>query len=407
MTKVLQINIVANWGSTGRIAEQIGEKVIARGWESYIAYGRWKNPSKSRLIKIGFSWEHRLHHHLSKFTDKHGLYSSWATRRFIRKIKRIKPDIVHLHNIHGGYINYKMLFKYLREASIPVVWTMHDCWAMTGHCTHFVGANCQKWQTQCYDCPLLREYPRAKRDNSRQNYQIKRSAFTSLGENLHLVPVSKWLNDLAEESFFAGSGTQQHIIYNGIDTSSFAPCKSTKHSKNNPEGKKLIIAVASVWGEKKGLNDIYKLSTMLSDDYQVVIIGLSQAQIDTAPSSVIALPHTNSIAELAEWYSVSNVFVNLTYEDTYPSTNLESISCGTPVVTYRTGGSPESVTTNTGRVVEQGDVDGVVKAIEELCAEDRDTMRKHCREYALEHFDRDKNYDKYIDLYENIIEKQI
>ena len=403
MPKVLQINVVANWGSTGRIAEQIGEKVLDRGWESFIAYGRMHNPSKSKLIKIGTRMAERLHYRLSKLTDKHGLFSSVATKRFIRKVKAVKPDIVHLHNIHGYYINYEILFNYLRKANIPVVWTLHDCWSMTGHCTHFIEVGCQKWKTQCLDCPLTGIYPRAIRDNSRKNYQLKRKVFSSLGEKLHLVSVSKWLNDIVDKSFFAGSGVQQHIINNGIDILTFVPCQSSKRSEYNLEGKKIVISVASAWSAKKGLDDMYKLSTMLPDDYQVVLVGLSQAHIDAAPSSVIALPRTNSVAELAEWYSAADVFVNLTYEDTYPTTNLEAISCGTPVVTYRTGGSPESITPQTGRIVEQGDLEGVVKAVEELCAEGREQMRERCRKHALEHFERDKNYDKYLDLYEQLL----
>ena len=215
--------------------------------------------------------------------------------------------------------------------------------------------------------------------------------------------MSKWLNSIVDKSFFAGSGVQQHIINNGIDIKTFAPCDSTKRCEFNLEGKKIVVAAASGWSAKKGLDDMYKLSTMLSDEYKVVMIGLSQAHIDAAPSSVIALARTNSVAELAEWYSAADVFVNLTYEDTYPTTNLEAVSCGTPVVTYRTGGSPESVTPQTGRVVEQGNLEGVAKAIGELCAEDRETMRERCRKHALEHFDRDDNYGKYIDLYEQIL----
>ncbi len=407
MPKVLQINVVANWGSTGRIAEQIGEKVMARGWESYIAYGRKCNPSKSQLIKIGFGWERLLHHHLTKFTDKHGLYSSWATHRFIRKVKQIKPDIIHLHNIHGAYINYKILFDFLRKANIPVVWTLHDCWSMTGHCVHFVSADCPKWQTQCYECPLKGTYPRAKRDNSRKNYQLKHTVFTSIGDKLHLVSVSKWLNEIVGKSFFAGSGVQQHIIYNGIDPQAFAPCEVSKRGEYNLEDKKIVISVASSWSAKKGLEDMYKLPSMLSDEYQVVLIGLSQEQIETAPSSVLALSRTNSVEELAEWYSAADVFVNPTYEDTYPTTNLEALSCGTPVVTYRTGGSPESVTPETGRVVEKGDILGVIGAIEDLCGGDRDELRNHCREYAVAHFDKSDCFKKYIELYEKLTNNNI
>ena len=407
MPTILQINSTVNVGSTGRIAEQIGAKAMAQGWESYIAYGRAGGASSSTTIRIGSVVGVWLHALLTRFTDKHGLFSIIATKRLIRKIKIISPDIIHLHNIHGYYISYKILFDYLHKANIPVVWTLHDCWSMTGHCAHFVGADCQKWQMQCYDCPLSWAYPRAKVDNSRINYKIKRKAFSSLGKKLHLVSVSKWLNEIVDRSFFAGSGAWQHIINNGVNTALFAPCGDTKRSEYNLGNKKIVISVASVWSVKKGLHDMCKLASMLSDDYQVVLIGLSQSQAESVSSQVLALPRTNNVEALAEWYSAADIFVNLTYEDTYPTTNLEAISCGTPVVTYRTGGSPESVTLHTGCVVEQGDLEGVVKAIEELCVEDREQLRKRCREYAIEHFDSNRNYEKYIDLYENIIKIQI
>lgn len=403
MPKVLQINVVANWGSTGRIAEQIGEKAIARGWESYIAYGRWSNPSKSQLFKIGFGWEHRLHHHLSKLSGKHGLYSSWATRRFVRKIERIKPDIIHLHNIHGGYINYKILFDYLGKADIPVVWTLHDCWPITGHCAYFIGADCQRWQTECHDCPLLSDYPRAKRDNSRANHQLKRDVFTSLGEKLHLVSVSKWLGDIVDKSFFAGSGVDSTVIYNGVDSATFQPCESAKKEELGIGDKKMLVAAASTWEARKNLRDIYKLSEMLPVEYQVVIVGLSPIQIEEAPTSVIALPRTNSVEELAQLYSAADVVLNLSSAETFGLTTAEGMLCGTPSVVYNATASPELVTPQTGRIVEQGDLAGVVKAVEELCDEDREAMRERCREYALEHFDRDKNYERYLDLYEKLL----
>ena len=403
MPKVLQINVVANWGSTGRIAEQIGEKAMARGWESYVAYGRWKNPSKSHLIKIGFGWEGRIHHHLTKVTDKHGLYSSWATHRFIRKVKKIKPDIVHLHNIHGGYINYRILFDYLRKANISVVWTLHDCWSMTGHCTHFVGANCQKWQTQCHDCPLLGTYPRAKRDNSRNNYNIKREVFTSLGEKLHLVSVSKWLNSVVDKSFFVGSGAQQHIIYNGIDSSLFTPQLEAAKSQLDLPNKKILLALATSWSRSKGLSDFLQLAEMLPEEYQLVLVGLPQELIDSLPKGIIARSRTQCIDELVRYYSVADVVLNLSRAESFGLTTVEGLACGTPSVVYNTTASPELVTPQTGRVVEQGDLGGVVKAVEELCAEDREQMRERCRKHALENFDLDKKYDMYLDLYEQLL----
>ena len=403
MPKVLQINIVVNWGSTGRIAEQIGEKAMARGWESYIAYGVWKNPSASKLIGIGSRCEYRWHKRLTKYTDKHGLFSSWATLRFIRKVKKIKPDIVHLHNIHGYYINYKILFNYLRKANIPVVWTLHDCWPITGHCAHFVSANCQKWQMLCYDCPLSGTYPRAKVDNSRYNYLTKREAFTSLGDKLHIVAVSKWLNGIVDKSFFAGSGAHQHIIYNGIDGSLFTPQSAISKSQLGLPDKRILLSLATSWSPTKGLSDFLKLAEILPEEYQIVLVGLSQEQIDVLPDGIIARPRTDSIEELVRYYSVADVVLNLSRAETFGLTTVEGLACGTPSVVYNTTASPELVTPQTGRIVEQGDLEGVVKAVEELCAEDREEMRKRCREYAIEHFDRDKKYDMYLDLYEELL----
>jgi glycosyltransferase involved in cell wall biosynthesis len=276
---------------------------------------------------------------------------------------------------------------------------------MTGHCAYFDSANCKRWQTGCYDCPLLGTYPRAKRDNSPYNYKTKRKVFTSLGEKLHLVPVSNWLAEIVQESFLKESHVS--VIHNGINVEAFTPCDSgALCAKYDIAGKRVVLGVASPWSRRKGLHDFYKLHTLLPrDKYQIVLVGLSQQQIAELPEGIIALQRTHSVEELAQWYSLADVFLNATYEDNYPTTNLEAISCGTPVITYRTGGSPESVTPQTGRVVEQGDLDGVVKAIEELCAEDRDEMCKRCREYAIEHFDRDKNFEKYIDLYEELLEQ--
>ena len=405
--KLLQINVVANWGSTGRIAEQIGEEAMKRGWESYVAYGRWKKPSKSKLIKIGASWETGIHYLLTKYTDRHGLFSSWATLRFIHKIKQIKPDVVHLHNIHGYYINYRILFKYLQKANIPVVWTLHDCWSMTGHCAHFVGADCQKWQTQCYDCPLTRTYPRAKCDNSYKNYRLKRKMFTSLGDKLHLASVSKWLNSVVDKSFFAGSGVQQHVIYNGIDSSTFAPQTGISKSDLGLPNKHILLAVATSWSQSKGLFDLLKLADMLPEKYQIVLIGLPQEWIETLPKSVIARPRTDSVEELVNYYSVADVVLNLSRAETFGLTTVEGLACGTPSVVYNTTASPELITPQTGRIVEQGDLEGVVKAVEELCGEDREAIRKRCRDYAVAHFDKNDSYRRYIELYEKLTNNNI
>lgn len=402
MPKLLQINVTANRGSTGRIAEQIGEKALAAGWESFIAYGRDFGASKSHLIKIGSQWSVLWHALMARITDKHGLYSKLATKRLVCRIEEIKPDIIHLHNIHGYYVNYKILFDYLRKANIPVVWTLHDCWTMTGHCTHFEYAKCDRWKAGCYDCPEKKSYPSSLLiDRSRKNYIEKRRLFTSV-KNMTIVPVSNWLEGIVKESFLGKYNVE--FIRNGTDISTFRPLSNDIKERYGIPDKNVVLGVASPWGFRKGLEDFFELHRHISgDEYQIVLIGLSEDQIKQLPKGIIGLTRTESVEELAQWYSVADVFVNPTYEDTYPTTNLEAISCGTPVVTYRTGGSPESVTASTGRVVEKGDIAGLAKAVEELCVEDRAEMRKRCRDYAVKNFNKEDNYTAYLKLYENIL----
>lgn len=402
MPKLLQINVTANRGSTGRIAEQIGEKVITAGWESYIAYGRDCGKSKSQLVKIGSRLGVMWHALMTRITDKHGLYSKIATHRLISQIERINPDIVHLHNIHGYYINYNILFDYLQRSNATVVWTLHDCWSMTGHCSHFDSVKCDRWQEQCYDCPLQDAYPTSLLfDRSRGNYITKKRLFSGI-KNLTLVPVSNWLAGVVANSYL--NGKEVTVIHNGVDINMFTPIEKPQlETKYGLEGKQVVLGVASPWSDKKGLSDFIKLYSHLTDDYKIVLIGLTDEQINKMPKSIVGISRTNNASELTEWYSLADVFVNMTYEDTYPTTNLEAVSCGTPVVTYRTGGSPESITPHTGRVVEQGDIEGVAKAIKELCAEDRVEMRKRCRDYAVKNFNKEDNYTAYLKLYENIL----
>lgn len=403
MPKLLQINVTANRGSTGRIAEQIGEKALAAGWESFIAYGRDFGASKSHLIKIGSQWSVLWHALMARITDKHGLYSKLATKRLVCRIEEIKPDIIHLHNIHGYYVNYKILFEYLRKANIPVVWTLHDCWIITGHCSHFTYVKCEKWKMQCSNCPQKGAYPTSwVVDRSKKNHIDKKKYFSAV-ENLTIVPVANWLGGVIRNSFLKDKRIE--VIHNGIDVTTFKPGEyDNLITSYNLADKRAVLGVASPWSTRKGFSDFMRLYEVLdSARYQIVLIGLNKEQIQQLPNGIIGLERTNSVEELAQWYSVADVFVNPTYEDTYPTTNLEAISCGTPVVTYRTGGSPESVTPETGRVVEQGDIEGIAKAVEELCAEDRAEMRKRCRDYAVKNFNKEDNYTAYLKLYENIL----
>ena len=404
MPRLYQINITANWGSHGRIAEEIGQLVMQNGWESYIAYGRWANLSKSHLIKIGSMWDERWHGVQSRLLDNHGLASKKATKQLINSIKEIKPDIIHLHNIHGYYLNYPLLFEFLSHTEIPVVWTLHDCWTMTGHCSHFMISGCEKWKTECYDCCELKEYPTAWwRDNSRNNYKQKKYWF-NLIPDMTIVPVCEWLSGVVSESFLKGNNKQR--IYNGIDISIFRP--QTENNVRDVRNKKYhVIAVASKWTDRKGLSDILKIREVLCDDYQITIVGLTEKQCKKLSYNINCIVRTNSVKELAELYSTADVFINPTYEDNFPTTNIEALACGTPVVTYRTGGSPEAIDEQTGLVVEVGDIYGLVDGIKKVCQSDhKEETRRLCRERAVNYFNKNDRYLEYIDLYNSLLKRK-
>lgn len=394
MPKLLQINVTANSGSTGKIAEQIGGLAIDNCWESWIAYGRGVPKSRSELIRIGNDIDMRWHGIESRIFDNHGLASVKVTKHFIEQAKAINPDIIHLHNIHGYYINYPLLFEYLKAWGGPVVWTLHDCWPFTGHCAYFMMSGCEKWKTGCHDCGNIHAYPKSLfRNRSEHNFTQKKSVFTYLGRNLTLVPVSQYVNSYLNDSFF--SDTNSIVIHNGIDLTKFQPCSRKRN---------LVLGVANVWEQRKGLFDFYRLRQELSTDYRILLIGLSKSQIKRLPDGIDGIERTESQEELAELYSSAVALVNPTYEDNYPTVNLEAIACGTPVITYRTGGSPESITPDIGIVVEQGDINGLVNGIKR--ASDGEFSVSACRAYAEANFNQKNCFKTYLDLYNSLIKQQ-
>lgn len=401
MKTLFQINSTSNWGSTGRIAEDIGRTVMSQGWESYIAYGRYSSEGLSRTIQIGSQWDTYNHVLQSRLLDNHGLASKVATRKLIQKIDEIKPDIIHLHNIHGYYLNYELLFKALSDLGVPVVWTLHDCWAFTGHCAHFSFIGCDKWKSGCFKCPQLKNYPASYLlDRSQRNYRRKKNSFTSL-KNLTLVPVSDWLAELLESSFLRKYAKCR--IYNGVNLDVFCPKPSLIKEKLGISSGCMLLGVASVWGRRKGLDDFITLRGKLPDDYTIVLVGLTTEQIKTLPQGILGISRTTDVNELAELYSAADIFINPTWEDNFPTTNLEALACGTPVITYRTGGSVEAVDEVTGRIVEQGDMEALIKAIKELKLLGKENLSKACREKAVICFDKQERFQEYLDLYEKLL----
>ncbi len=390
---LLQINVTANWGSTGKIAEQIGLLAMESGWDSYIAYGRMQNPSKSKLIKIGSKWDVYWHYFLSRFFNMEGLGSRRATKKLVKEIARIKPKVIHLHNIHDHYLNYLLLFDYLAEKKIPVVWTQHDLWAITGGCC-YIPDGCDKWKVCCDKCVLRKGTVPIR---SKKNYELKKRIFNSL-RSLTIVPVSNWLGELIKESYL--QNCQIKVIHNGIDTNLFKPQDANIHRRYGLEGKKIVLGVASEWSKRKGLGDILKMAEMLSkDEYGVIIVGRLLEKIhrdETEGCKVVFIERTQNAVELAAIYSAASVFVNPTYQDNYPTTNLEAMACGTPVITYRTGGSPEAVDEKTGVVIEQGNILEMKNAVLSLS---HTRLSKECRKRAENLFNSSYAYKEYISLY--------
>jgi len=401
MKKLLQINSVVNSGSTGRIAEEIGQTAMAAGWESYIAYGRNDRPSQSELIKISNDWDIKLHGIQTRLFDRHGLGSRSATKELIGKIKEISPDIIHLHNIHGYYINIEILSHYLKESNTPVIWTLHDCWPITGHCSYFTFVGCEKWKTQCFNCPQKTSYPASWLvDRSEKNFRLKKELFTSL-PNLTLVPVSQWLSGILKESFLKGYPIK--VIHNGINTDVFNPSSSSDfRAKHGLENKFILLGVASVWSPRKGLKDFIELSKHLNSDYQIVLIGLSREQIEQLPDNVLGIERTESVEVLANIYSTADIVLNLSYEETFGLTTVEGFACGTPGIVYNATASPELIDDETGIVVEQGNIHKLIKAINQIKEKGKQSYTDACVKRANRLFKKEDRYREYLELYNQL-----
>lgn len=403
MRKILQIVVEGNTGSTGTIAEQIGELVLQQGWESYIAHGRYPRTSKSQVIKIENNLGVMLHGLETRLFDRHAFGSRRSTRLFIEKIKEINPDIIHLHHLHGYYINIKILFNYLSEINIPIVWTFHDCWSFTGHCANFDFVGCEKWKTECNHCPQLNEYPASFFvDRSQLNYREKNKLFNSVQEMI-IISVSKWLDGLVSQSFL--KSIKHRVIYNGIDVNIFKPGFDNKliRSNYNIGNDFMILGIANPWGKRKGFNDFIELSKYVNKDEKIVLVGLSDEQIKILPQNIIGIKKTENKQDLVDLYNSSDVFMNLSVEETFGLTTAEALSCGTPAIVYNATACPEVIDSDTGIVVEKKDFNGLLNAILQIRTKGKDVYSKKCRERVLKNFNKTERFQEYIELYKEMI----
>lgn len=401
--KILQINTTLNSGSHGRIAEEIGLSVIEAGYESYIAAAFVGRPSRSRVIKIGNAFDRYMHGLKTRLFDRHGFGSKASTNGLINKIREINPDIIHLHNIHGYYLHIGVLFNFLKAANKPVVWTFHDCWPFTGHCSYFDRYNCYKWETECYNCPNKKGYPSSWLiDNSRRNYRQKKMLFTGLAKMVLVAPC-RWMENHLKNSFL--NEYEIRIIYNGVDISIFKPENDSRVKKKYNIKKKYILGVASKWTARKGLEDFKELRKILPSEYEIVLVGLTASHIKQLPTGIKGITRTENTESLSSLCSGAQAFVNPTYVDNFPTTNIESLACGTPVITYNTGGSPEAVDEKSGFVVEKGDISGLKKAIDKIITRGKEYYSMNCRERAEKLFDSKIMGRNYLELYEELLKE--
>lgn len=409
--KIVQINpVIRTNTSTGRIMQEIGSLAEREGWHNWCAYGYGRDGSRAcstDTIPVGNILSTAFHGILTRVFDRHGLGSSFATHDFIRNLKAIDPDIIHIHNIHGYFLNYPIFFDYLKSSRVKVVWTVHDCWLFTGHCYHYSYIGCDRWKRGCGHCPQRGAFPRSLLiDRSRRNFTDKRLCFTSIPKDrLTIVTVSDWMRSEMAESFFRDYPFK--VIHNGIDTSVFRPndAGSMRRKLGITPDKKIIIGLASIWSREKGLDDFIAMAKLLHPDEQIVLVGIDSKTAKQLPASIKWIRRTENVDLLAELYSTATAFVNPTWQDNYPTVNLEAIACGTPVVTYRTGGSVESITPATGRIIRQGDVKGLIEAVREIDSIGKDAFRTPCREYALANFRKEDRYRDYLRLYEDLLEE--
>lgn len=404
MPRLLLINVTRSVLSTGRIVDSIGHLAKEQGWDVCVVHGaRYVGDSDLDHYQVTTYTNEVLHYLKSTLFDAQGLGSYYPTKRLIKFMGAYKPDVVHIHNIHGCYIHYPLLFDYLRNKRIQTIWTLHDCWPMTGHCVHFEKTRCVKWKTQCEKCPAIRDFPSSWIiDNSRKNYLRKKRLLADMA-NLQITTVSKWLYSVAQESFLKERPSR--VIYNGVDTKVFKPTNSSVRDTLSVGNKILLLGLASSFDERKGIWDYVHLSKILpSKKYQILLVGGNDADMQkTANTNIIHLARTDDTKQLVEIYSASDILLSLSYEETFGLTIAEAMSCGTPSIVYNNTAQPELVTEQTGIVVETGNIEGIITAIQTIEKKGKKSYTANCRLRAEQCFDKAKRYAEYLQLYNSIL----
>ena len=387
---IVQINSTCGVGSTGKICVGISELLTDAHIENYILYS-----SRTNGYPLGIPCSDDLYIKAQAFKAKlagnYGFQSRKATQIMVSELERIHPDIVHLHNIHSHDCHIGMLFDYFKKKHTKLIWTFHDCWAFTGYCPHFTMVKCDKWKIECKRCVQRREYTWIF-DRSRELFEKKKEFLQGL--DLTIVTPSQWLADLVCQSFLKGYPVK--VINNGIDLSVFRPIESSFRKQNGLNNKKIVLGVSFEWGQRKGLDVFVDLAQRLPDDYQIVLVGTEEKTDKFLPAGIFSIHRTQDQNELAAIYSAADVFVNPTREDNYPTVNLEAIACGTPVITFDTGGCRETVPDGCGIILGDCSTDELTNAIKKVESE-RQQFKSACIR-ARERLSDKLRYEEVIEL---------
>ena len=393
--KVAIINMAYGRGSTGRIVMQLSALLTKENIEHKVYYSGYNESSDPNAVQMNTLTGIRLHQVQSRLFGDQGWHSTLQTVRLVSSLKKFQPDIVHLHNLHGYYLNMDVLFKYLTRTKCKVIWTLHDCWAFTGHCTHYTNAKCEKWKNKCFACTQKHAYPYSLfLDRSGKLFGRKMKLYSDM-QNLYITTVSNWLENEVRQSTLLGRKPVR-TIYNGVDIKVFHPIDTTRCER------KRILGVANCWSNRKGLQDFIQLAEMIGEDYEIVLVGVSEEQSRMLPEKIKSLKRTDSVEELVQLYNSADVFFNPSVEETFGLTTVEAMACGVPVVVYDSTASPELVSDNVGIVVPRGDVVGAYTAIQKLVSQDHINYRKECRNRVEKKYDQELNYEQYLKLYHEL-----
>jgi len=400
MKKIALINSVCGYGSTGNIVIDLCNKIDKSNMQGHIFYGFHKTNYKS-ATKFSSDIYVKLNILKTRLFGKHSFYSKFATKKLIRLLKEYNPDLIHINQVHGHYLNIPILFNYIEKENIPIVWTMHDCWPITGHCAHFEYINCEKWKKGCYDCPQLLSYPVSLIfDRSKVNWKDKNKYFNK-PNNMNIICPSEWLASIIKQSFLNSYPIK--TINNGIDLTIYKPVNIDKLRKEfGLEDEFIVLGTRGKWFDPINKKHTLELISKMPDDIRIVLLGVKKSEINNLPNNLIGVPYTSDKKLLSKYFSLADVFINLTLEDTFPTINIESLACGTPIVTFDSGGSPEIIDKKTGVVVDKGNFEKVLSAINKIKNSDVN-YKTNCRERAEKLYRNTECYNKYIRLYTELM----